>query len=248
MTASFPNSVKSFGSDRVNGDYIPASDMNDVRAEVVALETAALAGWFTQTETWTYASASSFTVAGDRTAFYTKGRRIKWTHATVFRYGVISSSSYGAPNTTVTILVNNDYVISNSTIITPAVSDLDNPIGFPDWFSWIPSYSASGAMTYTAVTTQLAKYRVTGRCCQFMFRSSGTLGGVAGNAVYVTCPVTPIAITGQYLAFAASNSETTLGTGTVDTVTPRLMVQRTDVANFSLAAGKVVNGQGMYEW
>ena len=42
MAASFPGSVKSFGADRVDGEYIPASDMNDVRAEIVAVETALL--------------------------------------------------------------------------------------------------------------------------------------------------------------------------------------------------------------
>jgi len=39
MAASFPASVKNFGADRVDGEYIPAADMNDVRAEVVAIET-----------------------------------------------------------------------------------------------------------------------------------------------------------------------------------------------------------------
>ena len=39
MPASFPGSIKNFGSDRVDGDYIPAADVNEIRAEVVAVET-----------------------------------------------------------------------------------------------------------------------------------------------------------------------------------------------------------------
>jgi hypothetical protein len=43
MTASFPGSVKNFGSERVDGEYIPAADMNALRAEVAAIESALLA-------------------------------------------------------------------------------------------------------------------------------------------------------------------------------------------------------------
>jgi hypothetical protein len=40
MSAAFPTSIKNFGAARVDGDYIPASDMNTVREEIVAIETA----------------------------------------------------------------------------------------------------------------------------------------------------------------------------------------------------------------
>ena len=40
MAAVYPGGIKSFGADFVNGDTIPASCVNDLRAEVVALETA----------------------------------------------------------------------------------------------------------------------------------------------------------------------------------------------------------------
>ena len=248
MPATFPGGIKNFGVDRANLDYIPASDTNDLRAEVVALETVALAGWVQQTEAWYYGTPSAFIVVGDRTAFYTKGRRIRWMHVSTYRYGVIVSAVYQAPNTLVTILVNNDYVFSNLAFLNTAVSDLDDPPGWPGWFAWLPAYSASGSMTFTAVTTQLAKYRVAGRACQFMFRASGTLGGVAGTGVYITCPVAPVVVTGTFLPFTAGNSETAAGAGVLDTVTPRLMVQRYDAGNYGLAAGKVVYGEGFYEW
>ena len=40
MTASYPSGVKSFGVDLVNGDYLLAAHVNELRAEVVAVETA----------------------------------------------------------------------------------------------------------------------------------------------------------------------------------------------------------------
>jgi len=45
MTASYPSGVKSFGVDLVNGDYLLASHVNDLRAEVVAVETKLLANY-----------------------------------------------------------------------------------------------------------------------------------------------------------------------------------------------------------
>ena len=39
MSATFPGGVKNFGADHVNGDTLVPGDVNDLRAEVVALET-----------------------------------------------------------------------------------------------------------------------------------------------------------------------------------------------------------------
>lgn len=69
-----------------------------------------MTGWINDNATWTYASASTFTVAGDQTAIFTKGTKLKWTQASV-KYGYVISSSYADPNTTVTIVVNTDYTI-----------------------------------------------------------------------------------------------------------------------------------------
>ncbi len=61
-------------------------------------------GWHNWGHTYTYASATSFTIATDVTAIYHAGRRVRAVGAgTGTIYGSISSSSYGAPNTTVNI-------------------------------------------------------------------------------------------------------------------------------------------------
>ena len=58
-------------------------------------------GWIAG-ETWTYASATTFTVSGDVSAKYFAGVKSKLTQTTV-KYFAVVSSSYAAPNTTVTI-------------------------------------------------------------------------------------------------------------------------------------------------
>jgi hypothetical protein len=103
-------------------------------------------GWIDDTaETWTYASASTFTVSGDQTAKYTVGTKLKFTQTTV-KYAVVLSSSYGAPNTTVTILVNTSYTIANAAISANNHSYVTNPQGWPGWFALAaPTFNVSGA-------------------------------------------------------------------------------------------------------
>ena len=92
-------------------------------------------GWIDSTvETWTYASASTFTVPGDQTAKYTKGTRLKFTQTTA-KYAVVVNSTYSDPNTTVTIMVNNDYTIANAAISLNYYSYQANPQGYPTWFN-----------------------------------------------------------------------------------------------------------------
>ena len=161
---------------------------------------------------------------------------------------MVASAVYSAPNTTVTILFSTEYPISNQAIIASAVSDLDSPQGWPDWFTWVPTFSANGSMTYTGVTPQLGKYRVTGRMIHFVFRALGTLGGTASNGIHVTLPVTPMALTGQFIPVTGGNNETTLGIGTLDTIVGRVTIFRYDSLNFTLGASKSAICQGFYEW
>lgn len=58
--------------------------------------------WRDPGHTVAYASATTFTIAADVTSAYTAGRRIRCDDATTL-YGSVVSSSYSAPNTTVTV-------------------------------------------------------------------------------------------------------------------------------------------------
>src|SRR5260370_37771581 len=97
-------------------------------------------GWIRANEVWTYASANSFTISGvDRTSVYTTGTRIKCSNNSSTFFGVIASSSFST-NTTVTLIPNNDYSLSNSTISNPLYSYQANPQGYPGWFNYSPSF------------------------------------------------------------------------------------------------------------
>jgi hypothetical protein len=99
-------------------------------------------GWVADANTWTYATAQTFTIPGDHTAIYKKGVKLKWTNASGVnpRYGTVKiNSTYSAPNTTVTIITNTDFVIANDAISLNNYSLVENPAGFPNSFAFTPS-------------------------------------------------------------------------------------------------------------
>lgn len=153
-----------------------------------ALSTSATDGWTDHTAyTWTYASASTFTIAGvDLTTTFTKGTRLKFTQTTV-KYAVVVSSSFST-NTTVTIAVNTDYTIANAAISANYYSYQANPQGYPGIFNWTP--------TYLNVTpgngTVRAKFSVVGtQVLSIIVLTFGSTSSMAGPDSGVGFPITP---------------------------------------------------------
>lgn len=144
-------------------------------------------GWVGANETWTYATAQTFTVSGDVTAKYTKGTRLKFTQTTV-KYAVVVGSSYGAPNTTVTILTNTDYTIANAAITSPYYSYMD-PQGYPDYFAIAaPTFDTADIDNGTGgvqPTTTRHVGKVTGKTFIAEYHGSGVKNG-AGRTFAIT--------------------------------------------------------------
>jgi hypothetical protein len=142
-------------------------------------------GWvFDADQTWTYASASSFTVSGDQTAAFTPGTRIKLTQSATVEYFVVTSSSYSSPNTTVNITGGSDYTLANSAISANFHSYQANPQGYPDWFNYSPAYSG-----WSANPTGTTKFSVTGRTCTVVvIQTTGTSNSLTTT---MTLPIAP---------------------------------------------------------
>jgi len=96
-------------------------------------------GWIADADTWTRTGNHTFTVSGDVTAKFRKNAKVRYKDGGSYEYGVIGSSSYSSPNTTINLIPNDDYAMAAATITDTYLSYIDNPEGFPDWFNFTPT-------------------------------------------------------------------------------------------------------------
>jgi len=169
MPASFPNSIKTFTT-KVDGvDDVEAAHINDLQLEIEALETCLISGWYTDQNTWTYVSATSFRVSGDQRVRFPIGTKIKLTQTTV-KYFYVIDTSYSSPNTTVTITGGSDYALANAAITSPDYSYAAAPQGFPQWFNYTPFWSATTTNPTVGNGSVLGVFTINGRLCTVSFR------------------------------------------------------------------------------
>lgn len=119
------------------------SAVNDAMREVMAQ----VKTWYDDAEwrdlghTVSYASATSFTIAADVTAIYTAGRRLRCADAGTL-YGIVAASSYSAPDTTVTVVLDSGALSASlSAVAVDILSVSSQPRG---WFE-INRLTASAA-------------------------------------------------------------------------------------------------------
>lgn len=107
-------------------------------------------GWVNPDETWTYASATTFTVSGDVTSKYRRGVRLRLKQGGSYKYFVVVTSIYGAPNTTVTVTDAQGgavYTIANSAITDNWFSLAVMPGGWP-LAATVASFQGADGWTY----------------------------------------------------------------------------------------------------
>lgn len=144
-------------------------------------------GWINTADTWTYATASTFTIAGvDRTAQFPVGTKIKLTQTTA-KYFYVTAATFST-DTTVTVTGGTDYTLANAAITSPNLSYDATPQGFPQWFAWTPTFA-----NFTAGSATIsAKFSMSGK--DVRFRVSITLSSsTMGTDPTITLPVTAVA-------------------------------------------------------
>lgn len=105
-----------------SSSFAPESEWND--------------GWIAVGDTWSYASATTITVPSGAASKYQKGDKIKLTQTTVKYFYVVSVA-----DTVLTVTGGSDYTVANAAITSPYVSHVLNPVGFPQWFNFTPSWT-----------------------------------------------------------------------------------------------------------
>jgi hypothetical protein len=138
-------------------------------------------GYIDATDTWVYASATTFTIAGvDRTAMFPKGTKLRLTQTTD-KYFYVTGSTFGA-NTTVTVNGGSDYSLANAAITSPRYSYMEAPQGFPQWFNHSPTNTG-----WSSTTVNVFKFRISGNSCTIATAISGTSNATTASS---TLPVT----------------------------------------------------------
>src|SRR3990167_4698125 len=106
-------------------------------------------GWELAQEAWAFATATTITVPTDATTKYKVGDKIKLTQTTVKYFSVVAVSA-----TVLTVTGGTDYTVANAAINENYYSHAETPIGFPGYFAYTPTVSAStGAFTSVAAVS-----------------------------------------------------------------------------------------------
>jgi len=212
MASAFPNTIKTFTT-KVNGvDDVDATHINSVQEEITAMETELIAGhregWIPASGTWTYASATTFTVAGNLTAYFGVGTKIRLTQGGGYKYFYVVSSSYSAPNTTVTVVADGANTLASAGIANNYFSYADCPVGFPAWFNWTPSWTG---LTAVGAVTTAGIFNIVGRMVKFKATvTAATSTAATAVTTYIGNP--PISPIGYDVVLATDTNVSTIGT------------------------------------
>jgi hypothetical protein len=146
-------------------------------------------GWSASGETWTYATATTFTISGDLTTKYSKGDKIKLTQTTV-KYFYIINVVHTAGTTTITITGGSDYTLANAAITSPYFSKVQTPNAFPHWFNATPTFT--GFSTDPAAVVN--RFRIEANMVLWV-HSENTNGTSNATGFTISLPITAATIT-----------------------------------------------------
>lgn len=126
----------------------------------------------------------------------------------------------------------------------PATSIIINkPIRETRWLTWQPVYSGGASMTYSSVTTDIARYKILGETALISINAMGTTGGTANSNLQFTAPISP-KFTGDFdtldmaLAEDGSFSARSVGFMFWSNASSTWTVRKSDSSNWGLGAGR----------
>lgn len=193
------------GADNISAFIQTLLDDGDAATVRRTLGIAASDGWVDHTTTtWTYASATTFTISGvDLTSTFTKGTRLRLKQGGSYKYFVVIGSSFST-NTTVTITGGTDYTLANASITDNYYSYAASPQGYPATFNWSPTL-----VGWSGTPTTEAKFFVIGNVCFLNLYVSGTSNSTTTTA---TIPITAASVNAmQGSGFFSNNGASIFG-------------------------------------
>lgn len=157
-----------------NGDGVSGNPTIDIAAKKQA-------GWIPG-GSWSYASATTITIASGGASKYSIGDKLELVQTTTKYFVVV-----GVADTLLTITGGTDYTLVNAAISSNYYSHESNPVGFPHHFNYSPTPTG-----FSVQPTFTAKFNVTGRRCTVMFAT--TVNGTSNTTGFtVPLPITAAA-------------------------------------------------------
>jgi hypothetical protein len=149
-------------------------------------------GWQNANETWTRKDDDEIYAEGDVTDKYQKGDKIKFSQETdgqKYMY-IIGVSSYDSGNdrTTLTVTGGDDYDLDDEAITDNYYSKVENPQGFPHWFSWTPTITMSAGSRGSE--NDSFRFCVMGNVLKIAFQTAWTQQSSNANSLRFTHPFT----------------------------------------------------------
>ncbi len=148
-------------------------------------------GWIPCSEGWTRTGNHSFTVTGDLTAKFYKGLFVRYKDGGNFEYGVVGSSSYSAPDTTVNLIPNDDYSMAAAVITDKSISHVINPAGWPTWFSFTSTFTWTAGTPPSGALVASQHWCVVGRMVYINIFDYWATPGATVTRVGITLPILP---------------------------------------------------------
>lgn len=204
-------------------------------------------GWRKILSTLTYASATTVTISGDWTGVFQKGDKLTFTQSTGgTKYFYIVGVSYGAPNTTLTLLAGNVHTVANEAITLPYYSKIENPQGFPGYFAYTASLTG-----FSADPTHTESFWINGNVCHIRF-SCTTNGTSNSTAFTISLPVNAITTSARVwkqVIQVVDNGTVQSGVAYVAAVSQTLITLKATVAeaNFTNSGNKSSSLEMWYE-
>jgi hypothetical protein len=121
---------------------------------------------------------------------------------------------------------------------------IQEPIYETRWLTYTPTYSASGSMTWTSVTTTTSAYKIISDNLSLELFALGTTGGTASTELRATIPfgATPAGNNQRFGGGAVDN----VGISCIHFISTTLNTARFDAANFGLGANRGVTNKITY--
>jgi hypothetical protein len=162
-------------------------------------------GWQADADPWVYVSATSFKVVGkDVSLRFPVGTKLRLKQGAGFLSFYVVAASFSA-DTTVTITAGSDFTLANATITDGAYSYASSPQGFPDFFSWTPTYTG-----FSVSPIQECRFQIQGR--RLSVNVDTASGGTSSAAGFtMTFPVNARYLTYIPLAEAVNNGAAETG-------------------------------------